>query len=151
MYRRIRGHRVYSMICSFMPATNCVSSAQASIWLCNFWTQITPSCIRLTVFCSVHSAPCVYSLKKAMQTYRRQGRTSSIFVHEDGMQLLSEEERQAWIVFYTDHSVGWVVRPTAQWRTRRVQTCGCGSFQEAVEHQLRPHALPQAREISDGP
>ena len=50
--------------------------------------------MRLTLFCSVDSAPSVYSLKKAMQTYARQGGTSSIFVNEDGMQLLSEEERQ---------------------------------------------------------
>ena len=67
--------------------------------------------MRLTLFCSVDSAPSVYSLKKAMQTYARQGGTSSIFVNEDGMQLLSEEERQARIAFYTDHNIGWVARP----------------------------------------
>ncbi|CDO70154.1 hypothetical protein BN946_scf185009.g5 [Trametes cinnabarina] len=56
-------------------------------------------------------APSVYSLKKAMQTYARQGGTSSIFVHDDGMQLLSEEERQARVAFYADHNIGWVARP----------------------------------------
>ncbi|KAM5541501.1 hypothetical protein V8D89_004691 [Ganoderma adspersum] len=56
-------------------------------------------------------APSVYSLKKAMQTYARQGGTSSIFINEDGMQLLSEEERQARISFYADHNIGWVARP----------------------------------------
>ncbi|KAL7277979.1 hypothetical protein ACG7TL_007932 [Trametes sanguinea] len=56
-------------------------------------------------------APSVYSLKKAMQTYARQGGTSSILVHDDGMQLISEEERQARINFYADHNVGWVARP----------------------------------------
>ncbi|KAH9938819.1 glycosyl transferase family group 2-domain-containing protein [Epithele typhae] len=56
-------------------------------------------------------APSVYSLKKAMQTYARQGGTSSIFINEDGMQLLSEEERQARIAFYADHNIGWVARP----------------------------------------
>ncbi|KAI1784588.1 glycosyl transferase family group 2-domain-containing protein [Ganoderma leucocontextum] len=56
-------------------------------------------------------APSVYFLKKAMQTYARQGGTSSIFINEDGMQLLPEEERQARIAFYADHNIGWVARP----------------------------------------
>lgn len=58
-----------------------------------------------------YSAPSVYSLKKAMQTYARQGGTSSIFVHDDGLQLISEEERQQRIAFYADHNIGWVARP----------------------------------------
>ncbi|EPS96750.1 hypothetical protein FOMPIDRAFT_1052989 [Fomitopsis schrenkii] len=56
-------------------------------------------------------APSVYSLKKAMQTYARQGGSSSIFVHDDGLQLIGEEERQARIAFYADHNIGWVARP----------------------------------------
>ncbi|EIW53035.1 uncharacterized protein TRAVEDRAFT_75216 [Trametes versicolor FP-101664 SS1] len=56
-------------------------------------------------------APSVYSLKKAIQTYARQGGTSSIVVHEDGLQLLSEEERAVRIAFYADHNIGWVARP----------------------------------------
>lgn len=55
--------------------------------------------------------PSVYSLKKAMQTYARQGGTSSIFVHDDGLQLISEEERAERIAFYADHNIGWVARP----------------------------------------
>ncbi|KAI9457224.1 glycosyl transferase family group 2-domain-containing protein [Lactarius psammicola] len=47
-------------------------------------------------------SPSVMSLKKAMQTYARQGGTSSIFVHDDGLQTLSE----------ADHNgIGWVARP----------------------------------------
>ncbi|KAJ6479644.1 glycosyl transferase family group 2-domain-containing protein [Mycena sanguinolenta] len=56
-------------------------------------------------------APSVYSLKKAMQTYARQGGTSSIFVHDDGLQLIGEEEREKRIAFYADHGIGWVARP----------------------------------------
>jgi len=55
--------------------------------------------------------PSVNSLKKAMQTYARQGGTSSIFVHDDGLQLISEEEREKRIAFYADHGIGWVARP----------------------------------------
>ncbi|KAF8547857.1 hypothetical protein OG21DRAFT_1424121 [Imleria badia] len=56
-------------------------------------------------------APSVNSLKKAMQTYARQGGTSSIFIHEDGLQVISEEQRQERIAFYANHNIGWVARP----------------------------------------
>ncbi|KAI0074901.1 hypothetical protein K474DRAFT_1647395 [Panus rudis PR-1116 ss-1] len=56
-------------------------------------------------------APSVYSLKKAMQTYARQGGTSAIFVHDDGLQLISEKEREERIAFYADNNIGWVARP----------------------------------------
>ncbi len=46
-----------------------------------------------------------------MQTYARQGGTSSIFVHDDGLQLVSEEDRAERIAFYTDNNIGWVARP----------------------------------------
>ncbi|KAF9264999.1 hypothetical protein L218DRAFT_986582 [Marasmius fiardii PR-910] len=55
--------------------------------------------------------PSVLSLKKAMQTYARQGGTSAIFVHDDGLQLVSAEEREKRIQFYSDHNIGWVARP----------------------------------------
>ena len=53
----------------------------------------------------------MYSLKKAMQTYARQGGTSSIFVHDDGLQLISEADRNERIAFYADNNIGWVARP----------------------------------------
>jgi cellulose synthase/poly-beta-1,6-N-acetylglucosamine synthase-like glycosyltransferase len=56
-------------------------------------------------------APSVFSLKKAMQTYARQGGTSAIFVHDDGMQSLSPEEREKRVTFYANHNIGWVARP----------------------------------------
>ncbi|ETW76544.1 hypothetical protein HETIRDRAFT_480674 [Heterobasidion irregulare TC 32-1] len=56
-------------------------------------------------------SPSVQSLKKAMQTYARQGGTSSIFVHDDGLQLISEAERQERVTFYADNGIGWVARP----------------------------------------
>lgn len=46
-----------------------------------------------------------------MQTYARQGGTSTIFIHDDGLQLLNEEEREKRIAFYADHNIGWVARP----------------------------------------
>ena len=32
-------------------------------------------------------------------------------MHDDGLQLISEEERKARITFYADHNIGWVARP----------------------------------------
>ena len=46
-----------------------------------------------------------------MQTYARQGGTSTIFVHDDGLRLLPVEERNARILFYANHGIGWVARP----------------------------------------
>jgi hypothetical protein len=46
-----------------------------------------------------------------MQTYARQGGTSTIFVHDDGLQLISDKDREERIRFYADHGIGWVARP----------------------------------------
>ncbi|KAL2268716.1 hypothetical protein VTJ83DRAFT_3562 [Remersonia thermophila] len=53
----------------------------------------------------------VMSLKAAISTYEMQGGTANIFVNDDGMQLLSEEEAQARRDFYDEHNIGWVARP----------------------------------------
>lgn len=46
-----------------------------------------------------------------MQTYSRQGGTSSIFINDDGLQLISEVDRHERIAFYADNNIGWVARP----------------------------------------
>jgi hypothetical protein len=51
------------------------------------------------------------SIKKAMQTYARQGGTSALFVHDDGLQIISEKDREERIKFYANHGIGWVARP----------------------------------------
>ncbi|KAI0764841.1 glycosyl transferase family group 2-domain-containing protein [Fomes fomentarius] len=56
-------------------------------------------------------APSIESLKKAMQTYARQGGTSTIFINDDGLRLLPVEERDVRILFYANHGIGWVARP----------------------------------------
>ncbi|KAF5339551.1 hypothetical protein D9611_011423 [Ephemerocybe angulata] len=56
-------------------------------------------------------APSIRSLKKAMQTYARQGGTSNIFVNDDGLRLLPAADRDARLAFYANHNIGWVARP----------------------------------------
>ncbi|KAI1500033.1 putative glycosyltransferase family 2 protein [Biscogniauxia marginata] len=72
----------------------------------------------ITVQCPVYKeglnaviVPTVRSLKQAISTYELQGGSANMFVNDDGLQLLPEEERRARIDFYADHSIGWVARP----------------------------------------
>jgi cellulose synthase/poly-beta-1,6-N-acetylglucosamine synthase-like glycosyltransferase len=55
--------------------------------------------------------PTVVSLKAAISTYEMQGGTANIFVNDDGMQLMSDEDAQARRDFYDEHNIGWVARP----------------------------------------
>lgn len=46
-----------------------------------------------------------------MQTYARQGGTSSIFICDDGLRLLPVHEQQERVRFYAGQAIGWVARP----------------------------------------
>lgn len=55
--------------------------------------------------------PTIASLEKAISTYELQGGTASIIVSEDGMQLISDEDREIRQEYYDMHNIGWVARP----------------------------------------
>lgn len=55
--------------------------------------------------------PSINSIQKAMISYSRQGGSSSIFINDDGMQLLAPELREERMRFYENRNVGWVARP----------------------------------------
>lgn len=72
----------------------------------------------ITIQCPVYKegltsviAPTVKSIKQAMSTYELQGGSANMFINDDGLQIIGEEERQARIDFYQDHSIGWTARP----------------------------------------
>ncbi|TPX11046.1 uncharacterized protein E0L32_007907 [Thyridium curvatum] len=72
----------------------------------------------VTVQCPVYKeglnaviAPTVKSIKQAMSTYELQGGSANMFINDDGLQLITEEDRRNRIEFYADHSIGWVARP----------------------------------------
>lgn len=72
----------------------------------------------ITVQCPVYKeglisviAPTVKSIKQAISTYELQGGSANMFINDDGLQIIEEEERRARIDFYTDHSIGWTARP----------------------------------------
>lgn len=75
----------------------------------------------ITIQCTVYKEslagvidPTVKSLKIAISTYKSQGGTASIFINDDGMQLLDTETREARKKYYSDHIIGWVARPPHQ-------------------------------------
>ena len=55
--------------------------------------------------------PTIKSLKAAISTYEMQGGSANIFVNDDGMQLMSQEDAQLRRDFYEEHNIGWVARP----------------------------------------
>ncbi|KAK9365295.1 glycosyl transferase family group 2-domain-containing protein [Lipomyces kononenkoae] len=72
----------------------------------------------VTVQCPVYKEslsgvidPTMQSLLKAITTYELQGGSASIFVNDDGMQLIPEEEAQKRRKYYAEHRIGYVARP----------------------------------------
>lgn len=55
--------------------------------------------------------PTIRSLEAAMATYEMQGGSANLFVNDDGMQLIDEEDAQIRQDFYEEHNIGWVARP----------------------------------------
>lgn len=78
----------------------------------------TPILPHITIQCPVYKeglssviAPTVKSIKQAISTYELQGGSANMFINDDGLQIVGEEERRQRIEFYADHSIGWVARP----------------------------------------
>ncbi|KAH8896898.1 hypothetical protein GQ53DRAFT_778803 [Thozetella sp. PMI_491] len=55
--------------------------------------------------------PTVRSLQAAISYYESRGGSASIFVNDDGLCLIEEEEAQRRKDFYHDNNIGWVARP----------------------------------------
>ncbi|KAL5118210.1 hypothetical protein ACEQ8H_003882 [Pleosporales sp. CAS-2024a] len=80
--------------------------------------RISGNLPHVTIQCPVYKeglvsviSPTVRSLKQAISTYELQGGSGNIFINDDGMQLMDEEEREARINFYHDNGIGWTARP----------------------------------------
>ena len=55
--------------------------------------------------------PTIRSVNAAIATYEMQGGTANIFINDDGLQLLPEEERKARMEVYEEYGIGWTARP----------------------------------------
>ncbi|KAK9324902.1 glycosyl transferase family group 2-domain-containing protein [Lipomyces orientalis] len=55
--------------------------------------------------------PTMQSLLTAITTYELQGGSANIFVNDDGMQLIPENEAQQRREYYAEHLIGYVARP----------------------------------------
>jgi len=80
--------------------------------------RITGELPHITIQCPVYKEslagvidPTVQSLKVAISTYELQGGTASIFMNDDGMQLLDPEMAELRQRYYRNHNIGWVARP----------------------------------------
>lgn len=80
--------------------------------------RITKDFPHITIQCPVYKEdlhdvliPTIQSLQVAISTYERQGGTASIFINDDGLQLVSSEERELRKAFYEMNDIGWVARP----------------------------------------
>lgn len=80
--------------------------------------RLTEDLPHVTIQCPVYKeglhgviAPTIRSIKAAISTYELQGGTANIFVNDDGLQLLEDEERQTRLDFYEDNNIGFVARP----------------------------------------
>lgn len=89
-----------------------------------FYSGTAPRRIRsgvlphVTIQCPVYKEglysviePTVKSIKAAISTYEMQGGSANIFVNDDGMQLIPQEDAQVRRDFYDEHNIGWVARP----------------------------------------
>lgn len=89
-----------------------------------FYSALPPARLRdrvlphITIQCPVYKeglhtviAPTVRSIKQAISTYELQGGSANMFINDDGIQLISEEDRKERIEFYADNNIGWVGRP----------------------------------------
>lgn len=72
----------------------------------------------MTIQCPVYKEglkgvirPTVESLSAAIRDYQSRGGTANIFINDDGMQLIPEEEARARQAFYKENKIGWVARP----------------------------------------
>lgn len=89
-----------------------------------YYSALPPARLRdrvlphITIQCPVYKeglhsviAPTVRSIKQAISTYELQGGSANMFINDDGIQLISEEDRKERIEFYADNNIGWVGRP----------------------------------------
>lgn len=64
-------------------------------------------------------APTVEYLNKAIAKYAKRGGHCSIFINDDGLQLISDKDRRERLAYYEHHSISYVARPGNDQRVRR--------------------------------
>ncbi|KAK5552879.1 hypothetical protein LTR46_008954 [Exophiala xenobiotica] len=78
----------------------------------------TESLPHVTVQCPVYKEglwsvidPTMVSIREAISTYEMQGGSVNVFVNDDGMELLKDNEAKERQDYYEEHNIGWVARP----------------------------------------
>jgi cellulose synthase/poly-beta-1,6-N-acetylglucosamine synthase-like glycosyltransferase len=93
-------------------------------------------------------SPTIFSLKAAISTYELQGGTANIFINDDGMQVIAEDQAQARREFYKEHNIGWVARPghNAELENREKPFIRKGKFKKASNMN---YALMVSNKVED--
>lgn len=79
---------------------------------------ITGTLPHVTIQCPVYKEglwtvidPTIKSVKDAISTYEMQGGSANIFINDDGMRLINDNEALERRQYYDEHNIGWVARP----------------------------------------
>ncbi|CAN0176838.1 unnamed protein product [Discosporangium mesarthrocarpum] len=63
--------------------------------------------------------PSIVSLEAAISHYRKAGGKAKIFINDDGLQLISDKERDARIAMYKAHKIAYIARPPHSVKERK--------------------------------
>jgi Glycosyl transferase family group 2 len=76
--------------------------------------QLPPVCVQMPIYKEnfVETVqPSLDDIKKAIDNYRKEGGEAFMFINDDGLQLIDEEERQIRINYYKEHDIAYIARP----------------------------------------
>jgi hypothetical protein len=124
--------------------------------------HITTELPHITIQCPVYKEslagvidPTIQSLKAAISTYELQGGTASIFINDDGMQLLDPEMAELRQRYYRNQNIGWVARPPHHkdgfirgGRFKKVLSLLLSLLTQGFQHELRVESGVQCRRKS---
>lgn len=105
------GAQIFGCV-SYMKKNTTVYSGKAPSRLCS--ESLPHITIQMPVYkekLATVIAPTLRSLRAAISTYEMQGGTANIFINDDGMQVVSDEEALERQDFYDENNIGWVARP----------------------------------------
>ena len=78
-----------------------------------------------------------------------------MFINDDGLQIIDEDERRARIEFYADHSIGWTARPkhgkdgfVRKGKFKKVRLSFCSMWQRGLDEQMKVAEIVGSRHIS---
>lgn len=108
---------------------------------------LPPVCVQMPVYKESFKdtiQPSLEDIECALDHYRQHGGNAFLFVNDDGLQLINEQERDERLRFYHEHKIAYIARPPPNLLARR------GLFKKASNMNFCLNfALEVARTIAD--